>query len=673
MSKRHILVTSALPYANGHLHLGHMVGYIQADIWVRFMRLQGHECWFVCGSDAHGTPIMLYAQKQGISPETLVKQIQESQEQDFAAFNVEFNHFSSTDTKTNKECVYKAYQTLLEGNYLNRRTISQLYDPKANLFLPDRYVKGECPRCHTLDQYGDACESCGATYDPTELKNPHSVISGATPVLRESEHLFFRLPEFTHTLQQWMKDSSLQEQVVHKLNEWFETGLQEWDISRDAPYFGFEIPDSPGKYFYVWLDAPMGYMASFQELCAKQKGLEFVDYWGVNSPYELYHFIGKDIIYFHALFWPAILQGTQHRLPSGVWASGFLTVNGQKMSKSRGTFIRARTYLNHCGPEYLRYYYASKLSSRIEDVDLNLDDFIARVNSDLVGKLVNIASRCATFIANYFDHTLAAELADHPQYTAIVEAADRIAECYENRDYNRAMRDIMQLADQTNQFIDQQKPWVLVKNPETQLQAHRVCTQGINIFRLLMLYLKPVLPETATKAEQFLQIPSQTWADRHHILLNHKIQDYAPLLSRIDTKQVDTMLNEAKTDLSPQTETPATAPSNFLPEITIDDFAKVDLRIAKIVNAESVAEADKLLKLTIDLGTETRTIFAGIKSVYKPEDLIGKLTLVVANLAPRKMRFGVSEGMVAVAVHPEGKGLWILEPQQGAEPGMRVK
>ena len=675
MSTRHILVTTALPYANGPLHLGHMVGYIQADIWVRFMRMQGHECWHVCGSDAHGTPIMLYAQKQNISPEELVAQVQKSQLQDFTEFAVNFDNFSNTNTETNRELVYSTYKTLAENNHISRRTISQLYDPVANMFLPDRYVKGECPRCGAPDQYGDACEVCGATYSPEELRHPVSVVTGATPVTRESEHLFFRLPQFTELLKKWMQDSQLQEQVKHKLDEWFQVGLQEWDISRDAPYFGFEIPDAPGKYFYVWVDAPIGYMASFKELCEKKPELNFVDYWGPNSPYELYHFLGKDIIYFHALFWPAMLAGSYHRLPNGVWASGFLTVNGQKMSKSRGTFIRARTYLDHCGAEYLRYYYATKLSNRIEDVDLNLDDFISRVNSDLVGKLVNIASRCANFITQYFDSTLAAELFDHPQYSNVVEAADSIARCYEQREFSRAMRDIMQLADQTNQFIDLHKPWVLIKNPATQADAHRVCTQGINIFRLLMLYLKPVLPQTTITAEEFLQVPEMRWADRHQPLLNHRIKEYSALLSRIDPKQVEAMLNESKEDLTTQTTVAANVQQDnpILPTISIDDFAKVDLRIAKILNAESVPDADKLLKLTIDLGGETRTIFAGIKAAYQPEELIGKLTLVVANLAPRKMRFGVSEGMVAVAVHPEGKGLWILEPQAGAEPGMRVK
>lgn len=676
MSTRHILVTTALPYANGHLHLGHLVSYIQADISVRFMRMQGHECWHVCGSDAHGTPIMLYAKKQNITPEALVAEIQKSQLQDFTEFAVDFDNFSSTHTETNRELVYSIYKTLNQNQHINRRTISQLYDPEANMFLPDRYVKGECPRCSAADQYGDACEVCGATYSPQELRNPVSVVTGATPVTRESEHLFFRLPQFTDLLQKWMQESKLQEQVKHKLEEWFESGLQEWDISRDAPYFGFEIPDAPNKYFYVWVDAPVGYMASFKELCDKTPGLNFADYWKADSSYELYHFLGKDIIYFHALFWPAMLAGAQYRLPTSVSAAGFLTVNGQKMSKSRGTFIRARTFLNHCGPEYLRYYYATKLSNRIEDVDLNLEDFVSRVNSDLVGKLVNIASRCANFITRYFDHTLAGELLDHPQYSNIVEAADQIAQCYEQRDFSRAMRDIMQLADQTNQFIDQHKPWLLIKNPETMDKAHRVCTQGINIFRLLMLYLKPILPKTTEAAELFLQIPAMQWADRHQPLLNHRIQEYAALLSRIDNKQVEAMLNEAKEDLTATTDatTPDTLQNNpLLPTISIDDFAKVDLRIAKILNAEIVPEADKLLKLTIDLGGTTRTIFAGIKSAYQPEELIGKLTLVVANLAPRKMRFGVSEGMIAVAGHPEGKGLWILEPQAGAEPGMRVK
>jgi methionyl-tRNA synthetase len=675
MNKRTLLVTSALPYANGQLHLGHLVSYIQADTWVRFQRLQGNTCWHVCGSDAHGTPIMLYAQKRGISPEQLVAEVQQQQQQDFADFAVDFDNFSSTHSPENKELVNKTYHALSKNNYLSRHTISQLYDPTANMFLPDRYVKGECPRCGAADQYGDACEVCGATYSPQELRNPISVVSGATPITRESEHLFFRLPEFTELLKEWMQASDLQEHVINKLAEWFGVGLQEWDISRDAPYFGFEIPDMPGKYFYVWLDAPIGYMASFLQLCQKRDDLKFEDYWGKDSTHELYHFIGKDIIYFHALFWPAMLAGADCRLPTGVNACGFLTVNGKKMSKSRGTFIKARTYLDYCRPEYLRYYYATKLGKHIEDVDLNLEDFVNRVNSDLVGKVINIASRCAKFINTNFANQLSGELADTNHYAQFVSAAESISAYYEERDFSRAMRDIMTLADQANQFIDQHKPWLLIKDPATQLQAHQVCTQGINIFRLLMLYLKPVLPQLAQATEDFLMIPAMQWSDHQQQLLNHTIKEYVPLLSRLDPKQVEAMITASQEDLS-ATSDAATAtrlqadPINA--EITIDDFSKIDLRVVKIINAEEVPEADKLIKLTIDLGGEQRTIFAGIKAAYAPEQLIGKLTVVVANLQPRKMRFGLSSGMV-LATGPGGKDIWIIEPNAGAEPGMRVK
>ncbi len=682
MKKRHILVTAALPYANGQLHLGHLVGYIQSDIWTRFQRMRGNTCWFVSGSDAHGTPIMLYAQKLGITPEDLVTQVGAQQKHDFADFEVDFDNFSSTDTEENRTKVYDVYGKLVKGNYINRRVISQLYDPQANMFLPDRYVKGECPKCGSPDQYGDACEVCGATYSPMDLKHPKSVVSGATPETRESEHLFFRLPMFEKMLQKWMKKSDLQEHVVSKLSEWFTTGLQEWDISRDSPYFGFEIPDAPGKYFYVWLDAPIGYMASFQELCNKKK-LNFDDFWGKDSKYELYHFIGKDIIYFHALFWPAVLEGAGMRLPTGVSACGFLTVNGQKMSKSRGTFIKARTYLNHCRPEYLRYYYATKLSSSIEDVDLNLDDFINKVNSDLVGKVVNIASRCAKFINTAFDNQLANEIAYPDFYNPAVEAAKTIAECYEKRDFSKAMREIMAIADQANQFIDYHKPWALMKdareNESEKEKVQLICTQGLNLFRLLILYLKPVLPSLARGAEQFLNIPAMQWEDSEKPLLNHHIQEYVPLLSRLDKKQVDAMLEQSQEDLMPSEEpASSSAPKTRLqhdpinPTISIEDFSKIDLRVAKVLNAEEVPEAEKLIKLTVDVGGEHRTIFAGIKAAYQPEELIGKFVVIVANLQPRKMRFGLSEGML-LATGPGGKDVWVIEPHEGVEPGMRVK
>jgi methionyl-tRNA synthetase len=679
---RKILVTAALPYANGPLHLGHMVEYIQPDIWVRFQRLIGNTCHFVCGDDAHGTPIMLRAEKQNMTPEALIANFYTEHTADLQAFNISFDNFYTTHSPENKALATAIYHKLLAGGDITKRTIKQAFDPIKNLFLPDRYVKGECPKCGTQDQYGDSCEQCGATYSPIELKNPLSVISGATPIEKESEHYFFCLDHYEAFLKEWTNNGHLQPEITKKLEEWFKSGLQQWDISRDAPYFGFEIPNAPGKYFYVWLDAPIGYMASFKNLCEKNSALSFEEYWNKDSTTELYHFIGKDIVYFHALFWPAVLTASGFRIPSNIFVHGFLTVNGQKMSKSRGTFINARTYLDHLNPEYLRYYFASKLGTGIDDIDFQMEDFVARINADLVGKLVNIASRCAGFITKQFNGQLSLRCSEPSLYQAFVAAGDTLKTDFETREYNRAVREIMRLADIANRYIDDKKPWVLAKSPDLQTDAWEVCSVGLNLFRLLMTYLKPILPTLAEKVEIFLNVELR-WHDRKTPLTAHAIQPFEPLLHRIELKEVIAMSDASKADLSENTPKSATLPTtsdtttptntkiaqNF---ISIEDFAKIDLRIAKIVNAEQVAEAQKLLKLTVDIGGETRQIFAGIKEAYEPEALIGKLTVVVANLAPRKMRFGISEGMV-LAAGPGGRDLWILEPQAGAESGMRVK
>jgi len=668
---RDILITGALPYANGSLHLGHLVGYIQADVWARFQRLRGNRCIYISGSDAHGTPIMLKAMQEGIKPEELVSRIREEQIQDFKDFHVEFDNFYTTHSEENRQLAQEIYQRLQQQGLISQKTISQAFDPIEKLFLPDRYVKGTCPRCKSPDQYGDSCEVCGATYNPTDLIDAKSVISGATPIQKESEHFFFDLPRCEQLLKEWTHQKGvLQPEVVNKLNEWFETGLQSWDISRDAPYFGFEIPGHPDKYFYVWLDAPIGYMASF-----KNKFPELFDaYWNKDSKTELYHFIGKDIIYFHALFWPAILQSANYRKPSGVFANGFLTVNGLKMSKSRGTFIKARTYLNHLNPEYLRYYFARKANDSTVDIDLNLEDFRLRVNSDLVGKVVNIASRCARLLQDNFDNTTSAQLLDN-QHTMLQDLdamdyyAEQITHYYEQRQYNQAMQLTMQLADKTNEYINDQQPWKLIKQPENKHQVQAICSKALDLFRRIIIYLKPILPQTALQAEKFLSVAPLQWTDLDKPLLNHKLNPFTPLMTRIEQQDIDAMNEDSKETTAPAT-TPSIAP--IAPEISIDDLSKVDLRVARIVDAKAVPEADKLLQLTLDLGDHQRNVFAGIKSAYAPEDLIGKLTLVVANLAPRKMRFGVSEAMV-LAAGPGGKDLWIFHPDSGAEPGMRAK
>ena len=673
--RRQILVTSALPYANGPIHIGHMVEYIQTDIWVRFQKMRGHVCYYVCADDAHGTPIMLRAQQDNISPEELIARVSEEHQRDFADFSIEFDNYHSTHSEENQYLSNLIYERLRDAGHTTRRTIKQAYDSEMEMFLPDRFIRGECPNCHAKDQYGDGCEVCNKTYSPTDLINPVSAVSGSKPVEKESEHLFFKLPDFEDMLKEWTRAGHLQDEVANKLDEWFEAGLQEWDISRDKPYFGFEIPDEPGKYFYVWLDAPIGYFASFKQLC-ERTDIDFDEFMKKDSDTELYHFIGKDIMYFHCLFWPAMLYGSNFRTPSEVFIHGFLTVDGQKMSKSRGTFITARSYLDHMNPEYLRYYYAAKLGSGIDDIDLNLEDFILRVNSDLVGKVVNIASRCAGFIKKRFDGKLADTIHNPELFTELADANESIATAYDAREYSRAMREIMALADKANQYIDDHKPWVIAKQENSDDELQAICTMGINCFRLLILYLKPVLPVLAEKAEAFLNSEPLQWQDTQTAITSHKINPFKPLMTRVEKENIEAMIEDSKDDLAATTNNAVAsgplADNPIAEEITIDDFMKVDLRIAKIIKAEHVEGADKLLQLTLDLGGETRNVFAGIKSAYQAEDLEGKMTVMVANLAPRKMRFGLSEGMV-LAAGPGGKELFVLSPDSGAEPGMKVK
>ncbi|OEY71006.1 methionine--tRNA ligase [Rheinheimera salexigens] len=686
MSRRKILVTSALPYANGPIHLGHLLEYIQTDIWARFQKARGHECYYVCADDAHGTPIMLKAQERGITPEQMIEQTKIEHQADFADFAIGFDNYHSTHSKENRELSTMIYNRLDEKGYIKRKTISQLFDPEKNMFLPDRFVKGDCPKCGALDQNGDSCDVCGATYSPTEVKNARSVISGATPILKDSEHYFFDLPAFSQMLQDWTRSGSLQEEMANKLQEWFKDGLQMWDISRDAPYFGFEIPRAPGKFFYVWLDAPIGYLASFKNLCDKT-GIDFDSFWQLDSTAEVYHFIGKDIIYFHSLFWPAILEGADLRKPNAVWAHGFVTVNGAKMSKSRGTFIKARTYLDHLNPEYLRYYFASKLSSSITDLDLNLEDFTQKVNADLVGKVVNIASRCAGFITKRYDGKLSATLAEPALLQEFTDAGNSIADSFEKREFSRAIRDIMALADKANQYIDAKAPWVLVKDEAKQQEAHDVCSMGINLFRVLMHYLKPVLPVMATEVERFLNSELR-WDNYQQPLVDHAIEPFKALMQRVDPVKVAAMVDDSKDNLQPAvtvtakdtlktidtTSSAKTAVREPIADtISIEDFAKIDLRVAKIVKAQAVEGADKLIQLQLDIGEgEMRQVFAGIKGAYQPEQLEGRYTVMVANLAARKMRFGLSEGMV-LAAGPGGSDLFILSPDSGAVAGMRVK
>jgi methionyl-tRNA synthetase len=681
---RKLLVTSALPYANGSIHLGHLVEYIQTDIWVRFQKMQGHTVHYVCADDTHGTPIMLRAEKEGITPEALIEKVHAEHSQDFAEFLVDFDNYYSTNSVENRQLSGNIYRALKANGKIATKTIEQYFDPVKNMFLPDRFIKGECPKCKAKDQYGDNCEVCGATYSPTDLVNPYSAVSGATPVRKETEHYFFKLSECADFLREWTRSGTLQAEAANKMSEWVgeagENKLSDWDISRDAPYFGFEIPDAPGKYFYVWLDAPIGYMASFKNLCSKS-GLDFDEYWKKDSTTELYHFIGKDILYFHALFWPATLEYSGHRTPTQVFAHGFLTVNGEKMSKSRGTFITARSYLDHIkNPEYLRYYYAAKLNGSMEDIDLNLEDFVARVNSDLVGKYINIASRTAGFVAKKFNNQLL--LSNHDVIDEMRAAAPAIAEAYAARDFARALREIMKLTDAANGYVADTAPWVVAKDESRTAELHAICSNALEMFRLLTIYLKPVLPNIATAVETFLSIQPLQWANLSQSLGAQTIQPYSHMITRLEGKQIEAMVEANKESLQAaapdktETKAVAKAESKQVEEgayISIDDFTKVDLRIAKIVSAEHVEGAEKLLKLLLDIGEEKpRQVFAGIKSAYDPDTLVGRLTVMVANLAPRKMKFGMSEGMVLAASDERG-GPFILSPDNGAQLGMRVK
>lgn len=734
LSKK-ILVTSALPYANGSIHLGHILEFIQTDIWVRLQNLTGNKCIYVCGDDAHGTPIMLHAEKLGITPEELIKRCHNEHYNDIKDFNISLNNFYTTHSDENKELSAFIYNTLQDNGDIIKRTIIQAFDPKKNIFLPDRYVKGECPKCNTKDQYGDSCEACGAHYSPTDLINPVSAISGATPIEKESLHFFFKLSNYEKMLKTWTNAGHLQAQVIHKLNEWFEQGLQEWDISRDGPYFGFEIPGEKNKYFYVWLDAPIGYIASFKNLCKTRKDLNFDEFWQENSPHELYHFIGKDIVYFHALFWPAMLKGSKLRTPNNIFVHGFLTVNGEKMSKSRGTFITARQYLKFLDPEYLRYYFAAKLSDNVEDLDLNFEDFCARVNSDLVGKFVNIASRCAGFINKKFNSTLCDKSCvknmykiinkhnkedkninsnnnvnenistnnlefevENQLFNKIINKSEIIKQDFLNRKFSKAVREIMSLTDDINKYIDNKKPWVLIKTEKTLKEAHAVCSFGLNLFKVIATYLKPITPQLIKKCEEFLNVDELNWNNIDKALINHKINAFTPLMQRIELKKVNEMVEQNESEKKQEEREKTNTNQAFKNEkdnkeeivnkidhnsevgknpladlISIEDFMKVDLRVVKIIEANNVEGADKLLQLKLDLGGNLhKQVFAGIKSAYNPEKLIGKMTVMVANLKPRKMRFGLSEGMI-LAAGPGGEDLWLLEPDSGAAPGMRLK
>ncbi|MEM7365991.1 MAG: methionine--tRNA ligase [Pseudomonadota bacterium] len=670
---RRILVTSALPNANGSIHLGHLLEHIQTDIWVRFQRMCGHECIYVCADDTHGAATMLRAEELGTTPEALIDDVRLEHEQDFKDFLISHDNYYSTHSEENREYSSLIYERLKSAGKILTREVEQLYDPEREIFLADRFIVGGCPRCKSDGQYGDNCEVCGATYDATDLINPVSKLSGAVPVLRSSTHFFFALSEFNDFLKSWTRSGTLHDQVANKLAEWLDEGLQDWDISRDAPYFGFEIPGETAKFFYVWLDAPIGYMASFKRYC-ETTGLNFDEWWQPDSNCEVHHFIGKDIINFHALFWPAMLETAGFRTPTRIHAHGFITVDGQKMSKSRGTFINARTYLDHLGPEYLRYYFATKLSDSIDDLDMNLEDFVQRVNSDLVGKVVNIASRCAGFVKKQGGRLAAS--CDNPMIAGFRAQAGDIAEAYEEGNVGKAIRQIMAMADQANQFIADKAPWQMAKEEGRDAEVLSVCTDGINAFRMLVTYLKPILPALAEKSEAFLNVSPLLWSDLDELLIDHDINKFKPLMSRIEQKDVDAMIEAGKSGVEEATSTEAadeamdtTAENNT---IEFDDFAKLDLRIAKIEKAEHVEGADKLLKLTLDLGTEQRQVFAGIKAAYQPDDIVGRLTVMVANLAPRKMRFGVSEGMV-LAAGPGGQDLFLLSPDSGAEPGMEVK
>jgi methionyl-tRNA synthetase len=689
MSQRRIFVTSALPYANGAIHLGHLVEYIQTDIWVRFQRMQGHEVHYCCADDTHGTPVMLRAEQDRVTPEALIERMHGEHRRDFAGFHISFDNYYSTHSPENRELCYEIYGRLQRAGYIEKRAIEQYYDPVKNLFLPDRFIKGECPKCRAKDQYGDACEACGSTYAPTDLINPYSAISGAPPVRKQSDHYFFKLSRCAEFLKRWTRGpGTLQPEAANKLDEWFKAGLSDWDISRDAPYFGFEIPDAPGKYFYVWLDAPIGYFASFKNLCAR-RGIDFEAFTGEvksrDEGTEMIHFIGKDILYFHALFWPAMLEQAKLRKPTFIYSHGFLTVDGEKMSKSRGTFITAESYLRQgLNPEWLRYYYAAKLGPTMGDIDLSLDDFVARVNSDLVGKYVNIASRASTFLLKHFEGELAKPATgtgkDDVSATGTAEVEHEVRAAYNERDYGKAVRAVMAYADKVNQYFDTNKPWELAKRKADRARLHRVCSEAISAFYRMTIFLKPVLPVLASGAEKFLGAPGLQWDDLAR--RPAKIGQYQHLMTRIEATEVKALIEANKESLQPAPQPHSqqrhaqhqeqTVETGAASTINVDDFNKVDLRIARIVNAEHVEGADKLLKLTLDLGGETRTMFAGIKTAYDPGQLKGRLTVVVANLAARKMKFGVSEGMV-LAASGEGPGLYLLSPDSGAQPGMRVK
>jgi methionyl-tRNA synthetase len=715
---RKLLVTNAIPYANGDIHIGHLLEHIQSDIWARFQRLRGHEVHYVCGDDTHGTPVMLSAEKQGITPEQLIERMHARHDADLKGFHVAYDNYYTTHSPECRDLVHDVYRKLQAAGKIAVRTIEQYYDPVKRMFLPDRFIKGECPRCGAADQYGDSCENCGATYAPTELKNPYSAVSGAPPELRSTEHYFFRLSECEPFLREWTRTPGvLQPEIANKLDEWFRAGLQDWDISRDAPYFGIEIPGAPGKYFYVWLDAPIGYLASFKNLCART-GKDFAAFLA-DPAAEMVHFIGKDIVYFHTLFWPATLKYAGYKTPTAVYVHGFLTVDGEKMSKSRGTFINARSYLDlGLDPEWLRYYLAAKLNPSVGDIDLNFEDFIARVNSDLVGKYVNIASRTAGFVARRYGGVLAERLPELPLLARVQDAAGDIAALFEAREYSKAIREVMALADLANQYVDQERPWDLAKQPESAARLHEVCSVALNLFRLLTLYLKPVLPRIAADVEVFLQVPPLVWSDAGTLLVGHRIGTYRHLVSRVERKQVDALIAANRESLAPvgvpesggaaaavgaapavgraaaigataapvggtgtagadaaAAGTSSAAAGTDARTIAIDDFARVDLRVVRIVDARYVDGADKLLQLTLSLGTGTRTVFAGIRSAYDPATLVGRLTVMVANLAPRKMKFGISEGMILAASDPEGKdpGIFLLSPDSGATPGMKVK
>ncbi|XKM13152.1 methionine--tRNA ligase [Orbaceae bacterium ac157xtp] len=672
--KRKILVTCALPYANGSIHLGHMLEHIQADVWVRYQRMRGNEIYFICADDAHGTPIMLKAEQLGVKPEQMIDEMKKEHQQDFAGFNISYDNYHSTHSEENKILSNQIYSRLKNKGYIKTKIISQLFDPEKQMFLPDRFVKGTCPKCKAPDQYGDNCEVCSSTYSPIDLIDPRSVVSGAVPVVKESEHYFFDLPALKTMLEEWVKSGALQAQVANKMQEWFDVGLQPWDISRDAPYFGFEIPDAPGKYFYVWLDAPIGYMGSFKNLCDRTQGLNFDEFWDKSSTTELYHFIGKDIVYFHSLFWPAMLYGSEHRRPSNIFVHGYVTVDGAKMSKSRGTFIQASTYLKYLDPDCLRYYFAAKSSASIDDVDLSLDDFVQRVNSDVVNKVVNLASRCAGFINKRFNGQLANSLADSALFDLFVSKKAIIENYYEQRELSKAIREIIALADEANRYIDEKAPWVVAKQEGEDQQLQAICTMGINLFKLLMTYLKPVVPTLAERSEAFLNTPL-TWDSIDTPLLNHQVNKFKALFNRIEMSNIENMVEETKQILnSTNKPTGMIADMPIADTINFDDFAKLDLRIALIKQANLVEGSDKLLQLILDLDGEVRNVFSGIRSAYPdPKVLEGRLTIMVANLAPRKMRFGVSEGMVLCASgKDDSEGLYLLSPDSGAKPGMKV-